>query len=92
MKKMAKFFSAVFTLTILLQSCANYKPIAFNSETKRFNNYKDNYSIEILDGYNLITSETKEKLRKAFFPDAPKSIVVFYDKDKEIMLFMYFMN
>lgn len=80
----------LFTALFLLQSCvSNYKPSSFDVEAKIYNDYKKNYSIVILDGYNLISSDMKEKLKKSFFPTAPKDTTIFYNKTNEAALAIF---
>ncbi len=83
----------LFILTIFLfQSCVSFKPSVFDSSSRRYNDYKRNYSILVLDGYNQISSDMKEKLRQTFFPTAPKDITIFYNKNTEAMLGVFAMG
>jgi len=84
--KLYRYLICVFFIPLLLQSCASYKPPVFDSNTSQYKDYKHNLSINIIDGYVLLSSETKDKLRKGFFPTAPADIAIFYDKKRNIAL------
>ncbi len=73
----------------LIQSCASYKPNVFDDQNRRYKNYKSNYSIELLDGYQPASSEVRPQLIKAYFPTAPKDIEIFLNKENDVVLGMY---
>ncbi len=83
------YFVPIILLSFILQSCATYKPNYFDYETRHFKNYKDNYSIEILDGYNLVSSDGTKNLA-SFYGFTPRDSVLFFNKEKEISFMMYF--
>ncbi len=79
------FFPVLF---ILVSSCSTFKPIQYNEQSKRYNNYEFNYTVEALDGYSLLPLELSEKIANVQFPDTDGNISVFYNKQKDIYFFI----
>jgi hypothetical protein len=73
---------------LILAGCASYKPNTFDNQTKRYNDYKNNYSIEILDKYSLLSSEAKGILQGAYLKNAPADSAIFFDRKTESTVLM----
>lgn len=88
---MKSYFStlSIFVILFLLQSCASFKPSSFDNQTKRYNDYKRNYSIELLDGYSLVSENTRKKLRKIHFQNTPTDTAIFFNKKNNCVLGMW---
>ncbi len=89
MKANDLLFVVLAISVLILVGCASYKPSAFDSQTKRYNDYKNNYSIEILDEYALLSKEAKENLGKTFINNVPADTAVFFNKKNESILAMW---
>lgn len=88
--KKSNLVLAIFIITaFFLSGCASYKPNTFDEQTKRYNDYKNNYSIEILNGYSLLSSEAKENFPKIFLDNIPDDSAVFFNKKNESLIAMW---
>ncbi len=91
MKLPLKFLSC-FLILFLMQSCSQLKPSEFDYDTWRYNNFKQNYSIEIKYGYSLLyTQEEKRIIRNLNLPidTGPKNSAMFTNEANNASFSMY---
>ena len=74
----------IFTVLFLLQSCVSFKPSVFDNNTKRYNDYKNNYSIKILDGYDLMLSSSGKNDAVMFYNKNEKTLIMYAQEVKNI--------
>lgn len=90
--KLSRNFIIALMIPFFIQSCASYKPAVYDTNTSSYHNYEKNYSINIIDGYALLSAEETEKVRKSFFPKSIADTALFYDDKNEAMLGLFSMK
>jgi len=72
----------IFTLLLSITGCVTYNPNAYNPENKRYCDYRKNYSITILDGYQLVEHKAAHSVSVVGRYYIPDDSTIFYNKKK----------
>lgn len=75
---------------LLTISCVTFRPDFYDSETRTYNNYKNNYSVKILDGFEFTSKDSiKDPISKTFVYKLPLKAKVVYNKHYPIFISFY---
>lgn len=78
----------VLTVFLSVTGCVNYNPNHYNKVNKRFYDYEKNYSIKILDGYELFADQSQYVIPVVgrYYIDAYST--VFYNRRKGLYFYI----
>ena len=74
-------------VVLLLSSCVTFRPDFYDSETKTYNNYKNNYSVKILDDFEFTTKDSiKDPFSRSYVSQLPLNAKFVYNKEYPIFI------